>query len=156
MGNPVISTPDTVLDITLSLDTFAYTDGDVLAATQAVEWAFRKNGGTAIVQSLFVLDEDDQGVAFDLVFLDDDVALGSENSAPILTDADASHVLGFVRVGAGDYIDFGGSKVATLSGLGLMVKAASSSSHLYVAAVTRGTPTHTASGLKLKLGLMLG
>lgn len=143
-----------VLDVTLSLDTNAYAAGDVLAATQSVTSAFAVDGGIALLQTLHVLDEDDQAAGFDLIFFDANVALGTENSAPDITDANARNIIGMVSVSAGDYIDIGGSRIATKTGLGLQMKAASDTTTLYVAAITRGTPTHSASGLRLKLGMI--
>lgn len=150
----VVSASD-VLNVTPTLDTSIYADGDLLSDTQAIADAFRIPGGSAMLQSVNVLDEDDQGVALDLIFLSANNKLGTINSAPTVSDASARDILGIVRVGAGDFIDLGGCRVATLSGLGLMMEAASASTTLYLATVTRGgTPTYTAAGLKLKLGLI--
>lgn len=140
------------VDVTLSLDTSAYADGDLLADTQVVTGAFRKADGTGVIQSIQVLDEDDQGVAMDLVFLSANNTLGSENSAPSVSDANARDILGRVRVNAADYIDLGGCRIATLLGVGMGVKAASGTANMYVAAITRGgTPTYTASGVRLRI-----
>lgn len=150
----VVSASD-VLDVTPTLDTSIYADGDLLSDTQAITGAFRVPGGSAMLQSVNVLDEDDQGVALDLIFLSALNSLGTINSAPTVSDASARDILGIVRVGAGDFIDLGGCRVATLSGLGLAMKATTGVTSLYIATVTRGgTPTYTAAGLKLKLGLI--
>lgn len=143
-----------VVTLTLSLDTSAYGDGDVLAATQEVANAVSPPGGRAILQSVHVIDLDDQGVGFDLIFLSADSALGTENSAPDIDDMEVLDTIGMVRVGAGDYIDLGGNRIATLSGLGLPLKAAEGQTSLWVAAIARGTPTYTANGLRLKLGFL--
>lgn len=144
-----------IISVTLSLDTSQYADGDVLAATQEIANAARAPSGRAILQSLHVLDEDDQGVAFDVIFLGADVAIGTENAAPSITDTDARQILGMVRVGAGDYIDLGGCRIATLTGLGLPLKTAAGATSLYLGAITRGgTPTYTASGVTLRLGIL--
>ena len=142
-----------IVDVTLSLDiSSAYTSGDVLADTQEVTNALRANVGRGLLQSLVVNDKDDQGVAFDLVLLKSNVALGTENSPPSITDANADNILGVVSVAAGDYIDLGGCRVATVRNIGLALEVSTTS--LYIAAITRGTPTHTASGLALKLGIV--
>lgn len=144
-----------IITVTLSLDTSIYADGDVLAATQEIANAARAPSGRAILQSIHVLDEDDQGVAFDVIFLGADVAIGTENAAPSITDADARQILGMVRVGAGDYIDLGGCRIATLTGLGLPLEPAAGATSLYLGAITRGgTPTYTAAGVSLRLGIL--
>lgn len=142
-------------DLTLSLDTNAYASGDVLADTQAVTGAFRTSGGRAELQSLTVIDEDDQGVAFDVWFFGSNVSLGTENGAPDISDANAREVLGFVSVVTGDYKDLGGVKVACLRNLALPLQAAAGSRDLYVGLINgSGTPTFSASGLRLRLGIV--
>jgi hypothetical protein len=143
-----------VLDLTLSLDTSIYADGDVLADRQELANAVRFAGGVAYLHSLFVLDEDDQGVDFDLIFLNADVTLGTENAAASITDANARTEIGRVSVVAADYYDQGGSKVACIKNIGLMLKAAPGVTSIYVGAISRGTGTYTVSGIRLKLGLM--
>lgn len=140
-------------DVTLSLDTSAYTSGDVLAETQVVTDALRWADGCGLIQSVVVVDEDDQGVALDLHFFSANRSLGTENAAPNISDANARDHLGVVAVAAGDYKDLGGVRVATVKGIGLAVKAASGTKDIYVGAVTGGTPTHTASGLRLRIGI---
>lgn len=144
-----------LIDVTLSVDTSAYGSGDLIADTQVVTGAMRLPGGTALLHSISVLDEDDQGVAFSVVFLQNSTSLGTENGAPNISDANLrSNVLCVVPVAAADYTDFGGAKVATVGNLNRLLKAASGSKDIYVAVInSTGTPTYTASGLKLRIGL---
>jgi hypothetical protein len=142
-----------LLEVTLSVDTAIYAADDLLADTQAIAGAVPQNGGSLLLQSVELLDEDDQGVAMDLVFLDANVSLGTENSAPSVTDANARNILGYVSIATGDYKDLGGSRIATVKNVNLILKATSATRTIYVAAITRGgTPTYTAAGLKLRLG----
>ena len=150
----VVIGSSTVIDVTLSVPAEAVDDNDVLAATQEVQDFFRIPGGQAYLHSLTVLDEDDQGAEMDIVFLDSNVALGTEDAAVSITDANARQIIGIVNVATSDYTDLIGCQLATLRNIGLALKAASGDSSIYIAAITRGTPTHTASGLKLKLGVM--
>jgi len=139
-----------MITVTLSLDTAIYASGDLLADTQEVaDWVV--NGGPEmILQSLTVIDEDDQKVAFDVYFLSSNVSMGTENAAPSITDANARSILGLHSVLAADYKDLGGVGVASYKNIGLTLFGSPS---LYVAAVNgSGTPTFTASGIKLRLG----
>lgn len=149
-----VSTPDDVIDVTFTLDTSAYADGDVLADTQSVASVARVNAGTVILVSVTVIDEDDQGMGLTLVFLDSNNALGTENNAPNISDANARQILGFVKITTSDYIDLGGVRIACIRGVGLEMKAAAGVTTLYVGAISNGTGTYTASGLKLKLGFL--
>lgn len=146
----------TLIDVTLSLNTSIYAAGDLLADTQEVAGAVRLPGGYGLLHSVTVLDEDDQGVAFDLHFLQNSTSLGTENSAPNMTDANArSNFMCRVPIATGDYTDLGGFRVATVGNQNKIIKAASGSTSIYVAAINgAGTPTFTASGLKLRIGIV--
>lgn len=142
-----LTSPANLVDVTLSLDTGIYAAGDVLAETQAVAAAVRLNGGGGILQSLVVIDQDDQGAALDIYILGTNVSMGAENGQPAITDANALQILARVPVAALDYVDLGGAKVANIKNIGAVVKAAPDSTSLYVAAVNgAGTPTYTAAG----------
>ena len=143
----------TVVDVTLSLDTAGCADGDLLADAQEIASAVRVNAGKATLRSIQLLDEDDQGVALDLLFLDAATSLGTENNAADISDANARGILGVVSIASGDYVDLVSCQIANKNDVGLKLKAAAATTSLYVAAITRGgAPTYTASGIRLKLG----
>lgn len=143
-------------EVTLSMSTAQYGDGDVLAAAQEVADVFEA-GRAVKLESLVLLDKDDQGGALDIVFLRSNVSLGAENAALAVTDAVADELLGKVSVGTADYTDLGSSQfvqktaAAGSAGMGLVLLPDGGSS-LYVAAISRSTKTYTASGITLKLG----
>jgi hypothetical protein len=149
-----------VLDVTLSLDTNIYADGDVLAATQEIASAVRIAAGRALPLSLQVVDEDDQGTALDLLFFRSNISIGSENAAFSIDDAGSRDLLGWVRVAATDFTDWGAFRTATIKNsdaawhMGLWEAAAAATS-IYVAAIVRsGTPTYSASGIRLKISVV--
>lgn len=143
-----------VFPVTLSLDTSAYVSGDVLADTQVLTDAMLVAGGRAILQSVVVIDEDDQKQGFILLFFSSSQSLGTENAAPDVSDSEIREFLGKVTVNAGDYLDLGGASVAQPSFTPFLLEAAADSKDLYVAALSQGTGTYSASGLKLRLGLL--
>ena len=145
--------PDDVITITCTLDTNAYADGDVLFATQEIVNAARVAGNTLILQSVVVSDIDDQGQGFDLIFFNANTSLGTENSAPDIDDTEVLTVIGRVQIGSGSFYDLGGNRVACVYGIGLLLKSGASTS-LYVAGVSRGTGTYTASGLQIQFGFL--
>ena len=82
--------PQTVVrNLTLSLDTSAYANNDLLADTQELANAVKVNDGWGTIESLTVIDQDDQGQVFDVWILDANVTFGTENSAPSISDANA-------------------------------------------------------------------
>lgn len=147
--------PPNVFDLTLSLDTAAYAVGDVLADSQEITNFFPVATTAVKIASIVVLDEDDQGGAFDILFLDSNVSIGSENAAISVSDANARKIVGHISVVGADYIDLGGSRLATIDGRNLIIKAASGATSIYIACLSQDTKTYTASGLKLKIGIEL-
>lgn len=146
-----------IRDVTLSLDTSAYANGDLLADTQTVSDVFDINDGSGSIKSLVVIDEDDQTLySFSVWFLDGAGSLGSENSAPSAADAVARTILAKVDFATTDGLDLGGAKVYSKTGLSIPVKAIAGANDLGMAViVTTGTPTHTASGVRVRIGMEL-
>jgi hypothetical protein len=138
--------------LTLSLDTNAYTSGDVLAAPQEVSLADANAPGGFIkgrVTSITVLDKDDQGLALDVVVMKSEVTLGTENAAVSISDTDAEAIAGIVSVTS--YIDLINSRFA--SALMDPVEFTVTDKSLWIGAIARGAPTHTASGIVLTLSV---
>jgi hypothetical protein len=101
------------------------------------------------------VDKDDQGAAFDIWFLNANQTMGTENAAPSISDANAATIVGRIQVGTSDYYDLGGVKVASLSGFAIPFLPVSGGTSLYVAVVNgSGTPTYTASGIVLRIGIL--
>lgn len=137
------------VDVTFSLDAGgAYAAGDVLADSQVIAACMRVENGTGVLSGFVLSDEDAQGIELDVVLLSANVALGAENAAVSITDADARNILGIVNVPADAWVDLGAAKVATLLNVNVPVKAVTGTEDLYVALITRGAPTHTASGIR--------
>lgn len=142
-----------VVTLTPVLDTLIYAAGDVLFDTIILSAVMPIAGGAKELRSIELLDEDDQGVALDILFFDSLVSLGTFNVAPAITDANGRAALGFISILTTDYIDLGGCRIASKNNIGMVLQAAGSGQDIYVAAITRGgTPTYTVSGLKLKFG----
>ena len=148
-----VGLPDTSVTITCSLDTSAYADGDVLFDTQEIAGAVRNNGEQCILQSVHVVDIDDQGVDFDLVFFNANTSLGTENSAPDINDTEVLTTLAVYKF-TNDYVDLGANRTRTDWQIGLPLKAGAATTSLWVAGITRGTPTHSASGLQITFGFL--
>jgi hypothetical protein len=146
--------PGRLIDVTLVSDTSILADGDVICATAEIPLAVGGPGWGSLLESIQLFDMDDQGVALDLVFLRSNVSLGTVNGAPNISDTNAFEMLGRVNIATTDYVDYTGCKVATIRNVGLMLSALAGQS-AYVGAITRGgTPTYTASGLRLRLGVV--
>lgn len=146
-----------VASVTLSTDTSAYASGDLIADTQQIDAFFRKVDGTGIINSINIIDEDAQGVALYIIFMSTTTSLGTENSAPNISDANlTAGFQGIVSVATSDYVTVSGTKIATIRNIGLPVKAVSGTDDLYIAVLNAtGTPTFTAAGLEMRIGGLL-
>lgn len=140
--------------VTLSLDTSIYAAGDVLAATQEITEAVRARGFSSVLDQITVLDKDDQTAAdMTFVFFSANVALGTENAAPNISDLNAEKVLGVVKVVAADFVDVGGAKIGTKSNIKLLVTPDDGTS-IFFGVITAGTPTQTAAGIVVNFGFI--
>lgn len=145
------------IDVTLTLDTAIYAAGDVLSATAEITNAMRVNAGTGILQSITLIDQDDQKAQLKLFIFGTNTSLGTANAAPSISDTNALNIIGGpISIETTDYTDLGGVSVAGKDNLGKIVKAATGSRNIYIAALNgAGTPTYTAAGIKLRLGFLL-
>ena len=144
-----------VIDVTLVVETSILASGDVMVVPQEITSVFPQTAGRVKLDQILVLDEDDQGTAIDLVFFNATATLGTLNAAISISDADARKIVGHHSIAAADFKDYINSMIAVKTGVGLIMEAAASSTSLWVAAVCRsGTPTYTASGIRLKLSFL--
>lgn len=144
---------DDVITIDATVDTNAYAEGDVAFATQEVAGFSTAADITSILQSVVVIDPDDQGIGIDLIFFNANTTLGTENSAPDLDDTEVLTVIGRVQVGAGSFYDLGANRVACVYGIGLPMKAGTGGS-VWMAGIARGAPTYAGGHVWIKLGVL--
>lgn len=149
-----VGTESDVISVTLTLDTSQYASGDVLADTQALTDVMRVSAGTGVIYSIVVLDNDDQGQALDIVILDTNCSLGTENSAVSIADSCADDILCVVEIGAADYVDLVNSQIVMASPA-CIVEAGAGIDELWFGVISRGTGTYTANGVILQMGLLL-
>ena len=151
-----------VISLTPGTTTEACSDGEIIFNGEEITNVVSVPGGACILQSIVILDDDDNGGAMDLIFYDTvsgtpSTDFGTEGSA-ITVDDDSSSIpgsiLGVIRVS--DYMDGINWQLGHKENCGLVLKAASGSTSIYVAAVNRsgGALTWTASGLHFKFGVV--
>lgn len=135
--------------VTPTLDTNAYAAADQFGG---VDQVLSKLKSDAVLRGVSVFDGDDQDPALDLLFFDDDPDAeisSSNNAAFAMTDAASAKLQGIVNIATGEYTDLGAqSFVYKEVNMPLRNK-----SGLYMAAIVRNTPTHTASGVVYMLHL---
>jgi hypothetical protein len=137
-----------------TLETNAYADGDLLFDCFEVPQFFTERGGSRALHSLIIYDYDDQGIAMDVLFMRANEDLGTANDALAMTDAESLSITGRVQVTAGDWFDWGSQRTAIFTNIGQVLQGPADGTSLWLAAVTRGAPTYTASGLKFRIGTL--
>jgi len=144
-----------LIDVDLVTDTAAIANNQIISDYIEIPNAVAVNGGSAIIQSIALLDDGDQGVAMDLVFATADTDLGTLNQDVSDDDAGAGGILGFVNIS--NYFDGVAWQLAQKTNVGLVVKASASTRSIYVAAVNRsgGDVDYVATNdLHLRVGII--
>lgn len=140
--------PLVVVSATPTLDTVIYASGDSLH-TAVLEFAsaVRVSGGSGVVDKLVVVDKDLQSAAGELWLFSASVTPAAANAAHSISDADADLCVGVIPFGP--YYASALNSVSVAKDVRLPFTVAATT--LFGILVTRGTPTHTASGLVVSL-----
>ena len=142
-----------IVNVTFSLDTNIYAAGDVLADTQIIAACMRANDKGGVWDSLLLIDKDAQGVAMTIYLLDANVSMGTENSAPSISDANTEKIIATLEILATDWKTLNGVKFVDIGDMARPVKPVAGSDDLYAAIVLdAGTPTFSATGLFGRFG----
>jgi len=140
-----------VVDVTLTTDTAAYAPNDVLVATQSLFSASDFGGQPVKLQTLTVTDASVQTWAADLYFLDSNVTFGAANAVVTLSAANAGRIIGRHSIVAADFTGLVLSRAASYKNIGLILPG-----DTWLAAVLiTGTPTFSATAIKLRMGFDL-
>jgi hypothetical protein len=143
--------------ITMSTDTGAYASGDLIADTQQYDAFFRVANGTGVINTITVTEKDAQGAAIYIIIHRTSTSMGTENSAPNISDANlVAGIQHIIAVATSDYVTVSGTKIATLRNLGLPVTAVSGTDDLYISILnSTGTPTYASGEIQLGFGVLL-
>ena len=157
-----------VIRVTPTLDTGAYSDDDVFFNSTEIPSAVIGNGGASKLIGLTILNEDDVAHDIDIVFMQKSTDLGTindvvgSNSKWTNVLAKAAGVLGVVKVDWSlSSIDFVNNLVFTTAnanpsakseGLPILLQAEDNSTSVFMAAISRGgTPTVAADDYEIIL-----
>lgn len=151
-----------VVKPTIAVDTAIYAALDVLGAAAVsgvveLAGAARVSGGTVVLESIAVYDDDNEKNPITLLFFDSAPASGTYtgNGPLALSAGDKGKYIGRVNIAAGDYETQGGDAFACIRGIGLAMQASGSSSLYMIPMVTSGTPTYTTSSdIKMVLSFL--
>lgn len=146
----------TVINLTPTVDTSDYADGDVIDGIQTLTAVSAANGLSVELRSIVVRDLAAQDAAFDIIFFNQNPSNGTytDNAAMDVHDTDHGFIVGHASILASDYTDFADSSVATVraANLSITMRPTSGADDLYALLLCRGTPTY-AAGTDLEIDL---
>lgn len=135
------------LYIPLTIDTGAYSTGDVIGGKIAIP---ATNPG--LMTALTVYDADGEGVQLDFFFFGADLTgTYTDNGAFAIADADQPKLLGVCSLLSGQYLAAGSDKAGTVTPVNIPIK----SGGTWLVIVIRSTTTFTATtDLRLTIGIV--
>lgn len=142
------------IGVALVASTGIYAAGDNIGGKLTFADAARQPGGTGVIQSLTLIDQDNEKTEKDVFFFDTDPAAttATDNAAQDIADADLLRCIGWVNIPASAYKSAADNAIATVANIGLAFDLPTDATALYAIVVERGTPTYTAaSDLQLNL-----
>lgn len=131
---------------TPTVDTNAYATGELIGGKLTFAGAVRGNVGTGYVIGVTIKDLSAQASDLDLVLFSSDptATTFTDQAAFDIADADVSKVLGVINFGSSARFAFADNGVKHVGSIVIPIRAASSST-IYGALVSRGTPTFAAA-----------
>ena len=151
-----------LIDVALTTDIETHADCDVITLPIEIENAVAVKGGTAIIQSAILMNTDNsvESPAIELMFASETMDVSStpdEGEAVGIEDADIPKLCGSTTVSNWSLVNTSKGEVATKSNIGLVVKAAATSTSIFVIAICRAAGGYSAGAtdnLKLRLGVV--
>ena len=138
-----------VIDVTLTHPASTFASGDVIAATQAIVLGPTTRPARGTINNVIAIDCNSTGKRFDIVFLDGNVSIGSEDSTASISVSDSTKVLSVVDSGV-SWVNLGNANVAQVSPFA-PIPYNSDNSTIYIGAIAREPTTHAyADYLKLR------
>ena len=152
-----------LIDVSIDLDpsnTGAYADGDLLFLVTEIPNAVAVKGGAALLHSAACIitgsaDGSETG-SFDVVITSDSTALAIADNVALNTETSLSAVMDGIAgtFSIANIIDMGVVSVGSAQNIGMVCKAASGSTSLYVFGIARSTNDYEEGSAVLRLGFI--
>ena len=149
-----------LIDITLTTSAATMSDNDAITLGVEIPNAVAVKGGAAIIQSitLFNLDDSVESPAMELVFIEDNTEFASGPSGAIdATDSQFLKAIGSTTVSNWSTFTPSTNEMACKHNIGMVVKAPSDSTSIYVMAINRSGGNYTpssANSLRARIGIV--
>lgn len=133
-----VSTDIVQIVVQAQVGTALYASGDALGSRFVIPNVVSADGGSAVLESVVVIDKDDEGVQIDFPLFTRVFTATADNAAFAVSDVDLESCIGVVSVS--NYSDFANNQIGTARGLGLAFTIPEGRD-LHCQAVVRGAPT---------------
>ena len=157
-GEIEIGADAAVLQVTPTINTTQYSVNDTIGGLLTLPNAFRApagtTGGSAVIQSISIMDKANQKAAIDFHFFSSSATIQANNNGFTWNTADFVKWEGVVSFPAATYSTLDNRGVGSLFPVGLVIYG-NSTQNLFVSAVSKGTPTYTSTtDLHFNFGLL--
>ncbi len=137
----------------------SYADGDCLGGKLFAEGLIGKSG-TALLESVCIVDRDNVGAAMDLIFFHAEPAEAgttiTDNSALVLADLDAPKITGWLKVASTDYVQVDTVTKVAQKVFPVPLRSTAADGSIYVAIIARQAATYVNNLLKnVNVGLFV-
>ena len=140
------------IDVTPTIGTDAYTDGDVIGGL--LTFAIPGANGSGIINRVVLVDDGNQDEPLDLFLFDDTPATIADDAAYAPTAADHAKIIGKVSIAAADYWSENSLSVAEKNDLNHTFEANAQSNIYGYLVANGGTPDYAAAAdLTIRLGV---
>ena len=149
-----------LIDVTLTTAIGTINDDYVVSSAIEIPNAVAVNGGTAIIQSILLYNDDNsvESPGLELIFAQQDTDIGTIDAAITMEDVDAiGNILGSTTVTNWSIMKAGDHEFAVKSNIGLVVKAASGTTSIYAHVINRSGGNYTPSSttaLTARIGIV--
>jgi hypothetical protein len=154
LADTTIITKSKTISVAPTVDTNAYTSGDLVGPKQTLTSAGVAGVYTGTIQSVVITDLESQNADFDLVIFSSDPSgtTFTDNAAFDIADADLPKVICVIQVTTN--VAFADNGVVIANGNNCVFDAIASTGTIYAAAVIRSAATFTASGLTFRYSIL--
>ena len=150
-----------VIHVTATTDAEQINQHKVASQSIEIPNATYAKGGNCLIKSLSLVDETNSGMECDIIFSSLSTAISQDEGKAVGEDVDdldgiVAKMTGFISIAASDYTDLVDSRLATKSGIDLMVESAPDSTSIYMHIINRGTAVTfgETNDIKVNLGIL--
>ena len=149
-----------VISVTATTDAEQINQNKVVAQSIEIPNVVRNFGDGAIIKSLALIDETNSTLECDIIFAAASTAISGDEGKSVgedVADLDATITLfqGHVSIASGDYTDLIDSRLASKTGIDMVVETAPSSKSIYCHIINRGSAVTfgETNDVKLRIGI---